>query len=270
MHAQAMADQAPGDAVVEVINPGGRGPVVLACEHASHAMLAETGSLGLPPAALTSHVAWDPGALAVARHMARLLDAPLVASRVSRLVYDCNRPPDAPDAMPARSEAYDIPGNAALTAAERSRRAETIYTPFHATLAACLDKQAAAIGHVPALVTVHSFTPVYKGVRRILDLGVLHDADARLADALLATAALGPGGGLAVRRNEPYGPADGVTHTLVRHGTAWRRLNAMLEIRNDRIADEIGQRAWATRLAEAVTQALEALTVADAVACGGR
>lgn len=268
MRARAVVEQSPEDAVVEVINPEGRGAVVLACEHASPAIPPDLGALGLSPAALTSHVAWDPGALAVAREMARLLDAPLVASRVSRLVYDCNRPPEAPDAMPARSEAHEIPGNAALAMAERRRRVETIYEPFHAALAACLKTAASA--RPPALVTVHSFTPVYKGVWRAVDLGVLHDADARLADALLATAALGPACGLAVRRNEPYGPADGVTHTLVRHGTAWRRLNAMLEIRNDRIADDAGQHALAALLAEALTQALDALAVADAVACQGR
>ncbi len=270
MRARAVVEQSPEDAVVEVINPEGRGAVVLACEHASNAIPPGLGSLGLSPAALTSHVAWDPGALAVAREMARLLDAPLVAGRVSRLVYDCNRPPEAPDAMPARSEAYEIPGNAALTKAERRRRVETLYEPFHAALAACLKTATSTRVRAPALVTVHSFTPVYNGVRRTLDLGVLHDADARLADALLATAALGPAHGLAVCRNEPYGPADGVTHTLVRHGTAWRRLNAMLEIRNDRIADEIDQRAWAARLAEAVTQALDALEGTDAVAWGRR
>ncbi|MBB4265315.1 N-formylglutamate amidohydrolase [Roseospira visakhapatnamensis] len=268
MRARAAVEQSPEDAVVEVINPTGRGPVVLACEHASNAVPADLNALGLSPAALSSHVAWDPGALAVARALAQRLDAPLVAARVSRLVVDCNRPPEAVDAMPAHSEVFAIPGNAALTADERRRRAEAIHHPFHATLASCLDDASRIHGRAPALVTVHSFTPVYNGVPRTLDLGVLHDADARLADALLSAPALGPASGLVVRRNEPYGPADGVTHTLARHGVARGLPHVMLEIRNDRIADEAGQRAWAGRLADAVTRALEALAVAEAVASG--
>ena len=108
--------------VVEVINPSGRGDFVLVCEHASNTVPAALNNLGLTGDVLDTHIAWDPGALRVARAMARLLDAPLVAPRVSRLVYDCNRPPDAPHAIPLRSEAVDIPGNAGLGEHERRER----------------------------------------------------------------------------------------------------------------------------------------------------
>ncbi len=248
-HGQAR-DAAAADAPVRIVNPGGRAPVLLVCEHASNRIPDEMGDLGLSPEARESHVAWDPGALGVAQHLARLLDAPLVHSTVSRLVYDCNRPPEAPDAMPARSEIHDIPGNAGISEAERARRTDRYYRPFREALAGRLDAFAAP----PALVTVHSFTPVFHGRSRDVELGILHDADSRLADALLQTA---PGHtGLRTRRNEPYAPKDGVTHTLRTHALPRGLPNAMLEIRNDLIDTPARQEALAAGLAAAIGEAL--------------
>ncbi len=243
--------------VVETINAEGAGPVVLACEHASNIVPAEFTDLGLGAEALESHIAWDPGARAVALRLSALLDAPLVAQRVSRLVYDCNRPPHSADAMPAQSETYTIPGNAGLTAAERTRRAELYYEPFRAALAACLDARLAGTT-APALVTIHSFTPVYFGVPRDVGLGILHDRDRRLADILL-TSLTGESGWI-VRRNEPYGPEDGVTHTLADQALPRGLDNVMIEIRNDLIADAAGQEKVARLLARHLQKALAAPT----------
>ena len=107
---------------------------MLACEHASNFMPREYGTLGLDPAELDRHIAWDPGALSVARAMAALLDAPLVASKISRLVIDCNRPLDAPDLIAEVSETTRIPGNRGLDAEERRRRIALAYEPFHAAI----------------------------------------------------------------------------------------------------------------------------------------
>lgn len=240
------ADTPLHDTPVEVRNASGGGPFLLVCEHASNFIPPEYGTLGLDDAALESHIAWDPGALAVADEMARLLDAPLVAARVSRLVYDCNRPPDSPSAMPAESEIYRIPGNAGLTAGQRQARTQAVYHPFRAALATAIDAHGARRGP-PAIVTVHSFTPVWRGVARAVEVGVLHDDDARLADAMLSAA--GDGDGLAVRRNEPYGPEDGVTHTLREHALPRGLANVMIEIRNDLIATPDDARTMAGRLA---------------------
>ncbi len=89
----------------------GEEPVLLVCEHASQRLPERIGSLGLSPDALSSHIAWDPGALAVCRLLSAALDATLVYQRFSRLVYDCNRPPEAESAMPQTSEIFAIPGN---------------------------------------------------------------------------------------------------------------------------------------------------------------
>lgn len=241
---------------MELVNPQGRGGFILACEHASRLIPPEFSDLGLPADLLLSHIVWDPGAAAVARQLAALLDAPLVLSGVSRLVYDCNRPPEAPDAIATHSEVHAIPGNVGLTPAARRQRLERFYEPFRAALAAMVERQLAA-GAQPVLVTIHSFTPVWRGQRRVLDLGILHDVDARLADELLAR--LPAEGGLRIERNAPYGPRDGVTHTLRQHALPHGLLNAMIEIRNDLIADPASQSAIAARLARHLTAARTAL-----------
>lgn len=246
----------PGNQVVEVMNPAGAGDFLIVCEHASNFIPASFAGLGLDDAALESHIAWDPGALAVAQTLCSLMDAPLVAQRVSRLLYDCNRPPSSDSAVPAVSEVYPVPGNTGLSAADRQARVDRFYVPFRETLAGCLDKRISA-GRAPVIVTVHSFTPTYKGVQRAVELGILHDSDSRLADALLETAKAETG--LVVRRNEPYGPADGVTHTLVQHGITRGLLNVMLEIRNDLIADCASQTAMAELLSRCISEALAAL-----------
>lgn len=235
--------------VVEVANAAGGGGVVVVCEHASNAIPAEFGGLGLDAAAREAHIAWDPGALAVARILSARFDAPLVFSRVSRLVYDCNRPPDAPAAIPERSEATDIPGNRGLSAAARADRAARFYEPFRAALAETLDRRPGA-----AIVTVHTFTPVFLGVLRPWELGIIHDTDSRVADALLA--AFANAGCIRAGRNVPYSPADGVTHTLREHALPRGALNVMVEIRNDLVADETGVALWSARVGAALAAAL--------------
>lgn len=247
--------------MAEVLNPAGTASVVLVCEHAANAVPPAYGTLGLTPDLLDSHIAWDIGARDTAAALAERLDAPLVCARASRLLYDCNRPPEAPDAVPARSEVFDIPGNRDLTPEALAERARLFYEPFRTALAALLDARIAA-DRPPVVVTLHSFTPVYKGVPRGLDLGILHDADNRLADALLAAADSGTvagAAGLTVRRNEPYGPADGVTHTLRTQAMARGLPNVMFEIRNTLLTEPPGCRAMAERLEALLRAALPAL-----------
>lgn len=251
--------------VVDVINPSGAGRFVLVCEHASNFIPAELNALGLAEDVLQSHVAWDPGAMAVALAMSDALDAPLVAQNVSRLVYDCNRPPDVQSAVPETSEIYTIPGNARLSRQDRAARVDRYYHPFRNRLASCLDRQAskrkAEDGRetpgLPVLVTIHSFTPVYFGEQRDTEIGILHDTDPRLADALLR----GAGGDAKVSfsRNQPYGPGDGVTHTLVQHALPRKLLNVMIEVRNDLIASPGAQQLIADLLCTSLVAAVDGL-----------
>ncbi len=190
----------------------------------------------------------------------RLMDSPLIACGVSRLVYDCNRPPSAPDAMPARSEVVDIPGNSDLSSAERARRTEAYYLPFWAALQA-------KIAHTnnPVIVTIHSFVPVFHGRKRDVEIGVLHDTDTRLADAMLEIA--GQHTKAKVQRNQPYGPEHGVTHTLREHALPGGHLNVMLEIRNDLIETAAQQTKMADMIAGWVAEAFARTNAKGIVKC---
>ncbi|QFT57661.1 N-formylglutamate amidohydrolase [Sulfitobacter sp. THAF37] len=252
-------DHATAESVAQV-NPRGTSSVVLVCEHASHVIPDVFAGLGLAPDAVQSHAAWDPGALAVAERLSARLDAVLVAGTVSRLVYDLNRPPEARGAMPDQSEVFAVPGNRGLSQADRADRTGRYYAPFHDRIEKVMQGIAA-----PILVTVHSFTPVYHGQRRTVEIGVLHDADSRLADALLDCAAAHTQAD--VQRNAPYGPQDEVTHTLQLHGLAQGRLNVMLEIRNDLIATAADQARMGDMIAGWLAEACARLGAGGRVSC---
>ncbi len=239
--------------VVTVINRQGVSRCLLVCDHASNRVPVALGTLGLPAAELENHTAWDPGALAVAGRMAALLDAPLVASAVSRLVIDCNRAFDAPNLIPETAEGKPVPGNARLDAAERQRRVAAFHAPFHAAIDAVIAERTGRSA-IAAIVSVHSFTPVLFGAARPWTLGILHDDDTRIADAMIAR--LQGERGVKLGRNQPYSPADGVYYTLVRHATSQGRAAAMIEIRNDQIRDPAGVERWAGMLAAALGEAL--------------
>ncbi len=243
------ANRSLADSVVKTTNLSGGGEFVIICEHASNHIPSEYNKLGLTDDVLEKHIAWDPGALAVAQIMSEILKAPLVEQCVSRLVYDCNRPPEAKNAIPSQSEIFEVPGNTDLSQAERDARTEKVYTPFRDAVASCLEQKIKE-GRKPVVITVHSFTPVYKGVKRDVEIGLLHDKDARFAEQLIKSFALETQR-FDLRLNEPYAPIDGVTHTLTEHAMPRGLMNVMLEIRNDLITDKNSQREMAEKLSRA-------------------
>lgn len=227
------------------VRPAPSAPAVLVvCEHASNHVPDCLDGLGLDSEAIQSHVAWDPGAVEVAEHVAAQLSAALVTGAISRLVYDCNRPPSAPSAIPARSEAYDIPGNLDLDQADRDMRAAQVYEPF---CEAVRDQLQTHQTSLKLMVTIHSFTPVFHAKPREVEIGLLHGQDARFCEAMLAQAPKGTP--FNIQLNEPYSAADGVAHTLDLHGSANGLPNVMIEIRNDLIATDAQQSDMATLLA---------------------
>ncbi|RWM11982.1 MAG: N-formylglutamate amidohydrolase [Mesorhizobium sp.] len=244
MEKARLTGPAPSE-TVRVTNPGGSSPFVFTCDHASNYMPAEFGTLGLPVEDLSRHIAWDPGALPVASRMADALDATLVETRVSRLVIDCNRPLDAPDLVPPVSETTVIPGNSDLTDKQCAARIDLAWRPFHDAIAHVIDDRLSR-GQETRLVSVHSFTPVYKGKSRPWHIGIIHDDDRRLAAPLIS--ALQRLAGVTVGVNEPYSPADRVYFTLEKHARSRGLACAMIEIRNDEISGETGQRKWADLL----------------------
>lgn len=247
MNAQIESDWPPA---VEVLNESGQSDIVLLCEHASNHMPAEYGRLGLEPRHLERHIAWDIGAAKVTRRLSALLDAPAFLSGYSRLLIDLNRPLDVPGSIPLRSEDTDIPGNAGIDAAERARRAQRMFAPFHDRVAAHLDHRARE-GRPTRIVTVHSFTPIFLGVARPWHAGVLFERGSKLAEAIMSNLReTDPS--LNVAPNEPYVISRDSDYAIPIHGDDRGIEAVLIEIRNDLISDEAGAGEWAARLAAAL------------------
>lgn len=240
---------------VAVENAAGRGGFVFVCDHASNFFPAPYDhSLGVSQADKAAHISWDPGALGVARGLAETLDAPLVYTKVSRLVIDCNREEDRPDLIPSMSELTEISGNRELTDCERTARLDLVHRPFHAAIDAVLEERLSR-GLPTALVSVHSFTPVYKGRSRPWEIGLIYDRDRRLAEPVLK--ALQETDGLTVGDNEPYSPSDGVYYTIRRHGENRDLPCLMIEIRNDELTTVAEEARWAGLLAPLLEAAVK-------------
>ena len=236
-----MADFAPFERIAGPPDAG----VLLICDHASNALPPHYGSLGLGEDAFQRHIAYDIGAAGVTRRLAALLGAPAILSCFSRLLIDPNRGADDPTLVMRISDGALIPGNARADAAEIDLRREAYWRPYRDAVARETDAMLAA-GPVPAIVSIHSFTPVWKGAPRPWHVALLWDMDARLARPLID--GLGAQRDLVVGDNEPY---DGALHgdTMYDVGTARGLPHVLVEIRQDLIADDAGQAEWAERLA---------------------
>jgi predicted N-formylglutamate amidohydrolase len=240
----------PGDpAPVETCCPAGRAPLLITCDHASLNIPRALGDLGVPPAQLRKHIGWDIGAADVTRRLAARLDAPALLTAFSRLVVDCNRRLEDRSSIPAVSDGVAVPGNCDLSNADRSARIEAIFHPYHRAIAVRLDA-VLAVGVVPALVSIHSFTPAMAGKARPWHVGILWDQDPRIAVPLLAALRREPG--LVVGDNEPYSAREPVGYTMREHGVARGFPHAAIELRQDLVADAEGAAAWAERLARAL------------------
>lgn len=251
---------APDEEPAVDVRDGG-GPFVVVCEHASNRLPRALGSLGLRAADLDRHIAWDPGAAEVAAGIAAGTDSTLVLQRYSRLAIDCNRDPGLSDAITPLSESTVVPGNVNLSSEAKASRISALWSPFHAALERPLDARRAAY-RPTGLVTIHSFTPVYRGIARPWHVGVISTPDRRFADALLAR--LRRDRHLVVGDNQPYSAKDNVDYTIRRHGYARGLPNVMIEVRNDllRTARDIG--AWVERLTEALLESAAAIGLAPA------
>lgn len=222
------------------------GRFLVVCEHASNRIPHTLRNLELRSEDLSRHIAWDPGALQVADGIAARLNGTLIAQRYSRLVVDCNRSLELPDAITRFSEDTEIPGNIDIGDEDRTRRIAEIWTPFHNAIDRAVEGRIAA-NQQTVLVTVHSFTPVYRGTARPWHVGIISTDDRSLADVMLD--ALRRDSTLVVGDNEPYSSKDNVDYTIRRHGRDRGLPHVMIEIRSDIIANDVDQRVWADRLA---------------------
>jgi predicted N-formylglutamate amidohydrolase len=231
---------------IHEFNASGRSPFLFTCDHYGRRLPKRLSDLGLPESELNRHIAYDIGIAGVAEELARALDAHLIAQRYSRLVIDCNRPPHVASAIPRLSETTVIPGNEALSREAVEARRREIFEPYHRRIGAVISQRL----HDSAptvLVALHSFTPVYAGLKRPWHIGTLYRRDTSLPPRLLK--ALRAEGDLVVGDNEPYAVREQTDYTIPVHGEARGLINSGIEIRQDLIAAPSGQRQWAERLA---------------------
>ncbi|WP_085865232.1 N-formylglutamate amidohydrolase [Pseudooctadecabacter jejudonensis] len=231
---------------------------LITCDHASNVVPPSVGGgdLGLPAEDMGRHIAYDVGAAGVTRALADALGAPAVLSNFSRMVIDPNRGLDDPTLLMKLYDGSVIPANRDADEAEKARRVEAFYAPYHAAVADLAARQDDTV-----IVAIHSFTPQLKGrAPRPWHIGVLHEFDDRLSDPLLRELRLEAD--LCVGDNEPYVghlPGDSID----RHALQKGRPNALIEVRNDLIETAQDQTMWGQRLAPILTRALADMEATD-------
>ena len=210
------------------------------CDHASAALPEGYDRLGLDPGLFETHIASDIGAAFVTRALAARFGAAALLGRWSRLLIDLNRGADDPTLVMKLSDGSLIPGNRAAGPEEIARRIREFHEPYHRAITAELDR----IGPKAAIISIHSFTPSWKGVARPWEVGVLWDKDRRLAGPLMARLSQHA---FAWGDNEPYSGAL-ENDCLNRHGTRRGLPHVLVEVRQDLITDETPANAFTERL----------------------
>lgn len=235
----------------EIVNSTSERNIVFVCEHAGRTIPKALGDLGLSKYDLDRHIAYDVGAEKVARMMSEILGAPLVIQSYSRLVVDCNRPVDAPDAIPQSSDTTIIPGNFGIGQTQRQQRIGEIFVPFHNAVSAMLDKHPRK-----AVFAIHSFTPVLGREARPWDLAFLFRKDSFTSRSLAkAVGKLDPN--LKIGMNEPYAIEDNADWFVPYHGERRDLAHSLIEIRNDHLGTNDSCRSWAALLSNAIEQYLK-------------
>lgn len=238
----------------EEFNAEAQSDTLLVCDHASPLVPPELNDLGLDAATLRRHIAYDIGAADVTRRLATMLDCPAILCGTSRLVIDCNRPHDDPTSIPPVSDGVVIPGNQDVSESERQRRIESYFWPYQGRVEARLKAMLEA-GKVPAVVSIHSFTPVFEGFERPWHVAMLSNRDRRMTDPLLRALAQDPS--IVVGDNEPYSGWDPAGYAIHVYGDRMGLPTAVFEIRQDLIDTHHGAEAWAHRLAAVLRPVLQ-------------
>jgi predicted N-formylglutamate amidohydrolase len=241
---------------VTVTNEGGKSPFVIVADHAAKYLPRRLQMLGLQQAECERHIAWDIGAGAASCLIGDALGAVVIRQNYSRLAIDCNRMPGSETSIVELSEFTTVPGNIGLSKAQIEARVREIFQPYHDRIAAELDGRRQA-GRPTVLIAMHSFTPVFKATARPWHVGLLYNRDPRFAKVLMDL--LRCEQDLVVGDNEPYSVTDATDYTIPVHGERRGLLHVEIEIRQDLIADEAGQRRWAEVFAQLLPQAYQRL-----------
>ncbi len=251
---------------VTVLNAAGRSNVVIVCDHGGEAIPVGLAGLGLDATQRARHIAWDIGAGAVARQLSQTLDAPAILGNYSRLVIDLNRPPDDLTSIREISDGVLVTGNRNLSPQDVEARVAAVFDPYHDAVAAAVERTTERVAG-PALISVHSFTPVMKGFERPWHVGVLFGPDNRFARPLIHS--LSQNTDICVGENKPYSGYDLFGHTVETHAMPKGFPNVLLEIRQDLIDTRQGAEQWAGLIADALAPVLADSALYQVLEVGG-
>ena len=233
-------------AVYSVVNPDSKSPLFLVCEHAGQAIPEKLRNLRLSQEELNQHIAWDIGAGALCRKIANTLGCCAILQNYSRLVIDCNRPPEAEDAMPEISGGVAIPGNCSLTDEMKADRVSSVFQPYQDAISDILNRN-----KIRYALSIHSFTPQLQGQSRPWDIGFLFRSDKKSANQLAAFIRAG-NPDLTIGMNEPYDIDDTSDWFIPRHCEPRGIAHSLIEVRNDHLMSQTDQQEWANQLSNAI------------------
>jgi len=229
---------------------------VILCDHASRLIPAKLDNLGLPPADLKRHIAWDIGAAGVAEALSEILDAPVVLSPVSRLVIDCNRHVGVADLIPKRSDGTVIPGNRGLSGQARVLRIERWFIPYHAAVESILDERTTR-GAASIALSIHSMTDNLAGSRRPWQIAFSSHEDRSLVQPMIdILRRSNDRNDIEVGDNQPYSMDPAIDYSIPFHALRRNMPYLQVEFRQDQVQDALGQARWAKRFASALAEAI--------------
>jgi len=239
----------------EILNPAGRAPLVIACDHASNAVPPEIGDFGVSDADMQRHIAWDIGAAAITRHLSAAFDAPAIFCGTSRLVIDCNRRLRDPTLIPSVSDGTIVPGNTGLVPEQRARRISAYFEPYHDACRKIIAARSAGGGR-PLFLAVHSMTDQMRGKFRPWEIALSSNENRRATDPALAV--LRKVDGIIVGDNEPYDMNIHEDYSTPEHALSHGLDYLQVEFRQDLVATPAGQKRFAELFMPAVTAAIAA------------
>jgi predicted N-formylglutamate amidohydrolase len=235
----------------EIVNPRGRTPLVIVCDHASNALPPELGDLGVSAADIQRHIAWDIGALPIALRLAELFDAPAILCGTSRLVIDCNRQLRDPTLIPPVSDGTAVPANEKLTPGERQRRIDTYFHPYHDACRRVISARAEK-GKKPLFLSIHSMTERMNGSYRPWEISFSSNENRRATAPVLSALREMPG--LVVGDNQPYDMDPAQDYTTPEHALSRGLDYLQVEFRQDLVGAPEGQERFAMILAAGIRE----------------
>lgn len=235
----------------EICGAPGAGPYFVTCEHASNRVPAPLRTTEADRPWLDTHWGYDIGARTLSRELIRLSGSSGVLTRFSRLVVDANREPHHPDLIRLETEGHPLSFNRGLTPDAVAARIARFHEPYHRAI----DEQIRAHRQSTAgdllLLSIHSFTPIWRHQLRTMDVGVLfaeHEAVARRAEQALQRV------GFETALNEPYSGREGLIYAAARHGDRHGLVFLELEVNQSLICTPARARKTARRVADALGQ----------------